>query len=147
MGWGRMADCSELVVRCRLSAFRLMLYIWHRPHWQLTPDNSHLIIMKFTRILLLAFVIVTSNLNAQTKLATVASPDKKIEVTVWLGTEGKPLYSVTYAGEPVLKPSKLGLICDDGDFSASLQLVSVSAVKKVTDNYRMINAKRERCVY
>lgn len=103
--------------------------------------------MKFTHVLLFAFIATTSNLYAQTKLATVASPDKKIEVTAWLGSEGKPLYSVSYGGESVLKPSKLGLICDDGDFSASLQLVSVSAVKKVTDNYRMINAKRERCVY
>lgn len=51
--------------------------------------------------------------NAEAPTMTVASPDKNLVVTVTTNGEGRPLYSVTRGGNPVIKPSELGFILTD----------------------------------
>ena len=57
------------------------------------------------------------------------------------------MYSVSANNEEVLRASRLGLVREDGNFAESLTLVSGSVVEKVTDQYKMINAKKENISY
>src|SRR5512134_1285415 len=41
--------------------------------------------------------------------AVLKSPTGKVEVSFSLGSDGAPLYAVTYAGKPVVADSRLGL--------------------------------------
>ncbi|MDR0954633.1 MAG: glycoside hydrolase family 97 protein, partial [Rikenellaceae bacterium] len=62
---------------------------------------------------------------------TVSSPDGKLKVSVSL-SEGKPLYSVTYADKVILEESPLGLVTNEGDFSQGMTFIEAteSAVDK-----------------
>ena len=51
-----------------------------------------------------------------------------------------------YEGKRILSQSKLGLETDAQKLAGNLKLKSVSAVKHVTDDYRMITGKRSHCV-
>jgi len=89
-------------------------------------------------ILLGALAIVAPAAGAQ----RIASPDGRIEVRVSITTGGEPRYVVARDGRDVLRPSKLGLVRDDADFSASLHIVGTSAVERVVDDYEILTAKR-----
>lgn len=54
--------------------------------------------------------------------ATVSSPDSRLVLTTSL-QDGKPVYSVTYDGKPILLDSPLGFTSNIGDFSRDLTLV------------------------
>lgn len=72
-----------------------------------------------------------------------------LKVTVELAEEnayGEILFSVDYEGKRILSQSKLGLETDAQKLAGNLKLKSVSAVKHVTDDYRMITGKRSHCV-
>ncbi len=84
---------------------------------------------------------------AQPPQVRITSPDKKIGVAVYLNESGQPFYTTNYENNVVLKPSRLGLIREDGDFSRGLTMLSPSATEKVTDNYQMVYAKRKNCLY
>ena len=55
--------------------------------------------------------------------ATVSSPDGRLVLTTSLSTEGQPLYSVTYDGQPILLDSPLGFVSNIGNFSKGLTLI------------------------
>ena len=68
--------------------------------------------------LLLAALSVASAANA----ATVSSPDSRLVVTTSL-QDGRPVYSVTYDGKPILLDSPLGFVSNIGDYSQGLRLL------------------------
>ena len=96
-------------------------------------------------ILKLPFFLFLSGISifqshAQT-IPGVKSPDGKIEVTVSLAG-GELRYTVSFQNETVLKPSNLGIIREDADLSKNLVLLSSTPAQKVTDNYKMVYAKK-----
>ncbi len=60
--------------------------------------------------------------------STVSSPDSKLVVTTGLQS-GKPIYSVTYDGKPIIMESPLGFVSNIGDFSTGLALAGESTDK------------------
>ena len=101
-------------------------------------------LMRKAFCLVLAFFGLTI-INAQT-IATIKSPDGKIEVKVSLSS-GLLNYGVAVQNETVLKPSSLGIIREDADLSKDLVLLSTTPVQKVTDNYKMLYAKKRNITY
>ena len=101
------------------------------------------------KLLMLVSVLLVSGLlvNGQKKAADVSSPDGRLKVFVWLGEGGKPMYSVTANNEEVLRDSRLGLVRGDANFAERLIQVGGTQVEKVTDQYHMINAKKENITY
>ncbi|MCL2651411.1 MAG: glycoside hydrolase family 97 protein [Candidatus Azobacteroides sp.] len=53
----------------------------------------------------LLFVLMSSMVNAQ----TLISPNGKCQMNFSLSSDGSPVYTLTYKGKEVIKPSKLGL--------------------------------------
>ena len=102
--------------------------------------------MKLKVKLLLLVFLFSFAVQAQ-KEYTVYSPDKTIAAKVWIDGNGNPLYSVSRKGEVVLEKSKLGLVREDEDFSKSLNLVAVSPVSTITDNYELVSSKRKNNTY
>ena len=74
-----------------------------------------------------AFRIITCMLlllqQAAAQQIKVTSPDKKLSVTVSI-TEGKIYYAVAYNNKTMLENSPLGLITNEGDFSAGMKFTS-----------------------
>ena len=96
--------------------------------------------------MMLVAVVISS---CHTETFDIASPDGDLKVTVELAEEnayGEILFSVDYEGKRILSQSKLGLETDAQKLAGNLKLKSVSAVKHVTDDYRMITGKRSHCV-
>lgn len=97
----------------------------------------------FTPLLCLAFAPL---LQAQ-KNFTLSNPDKSISVNVWLTQTGEPRYAVSYHGATVLKESKLGLRCEDGDFSQGLKFLGASPQETVKDDYELFTGKKRLVHY
>jgi len=78
-----------------------------------------------------------------TALAAVAqtSPDGQLNVTVKC-EQGKPTYSVTLGGQPVLLSSPLGLNTSVGDLTQGLTLAKTSEVKAIEADYTLYNIKQ-----
>src|SRR5688500_9660007 len=102
------------------------------------------IISKLPFFLLLSGLSVLQT-NAQT-IPGVKSTDGKIEVAVSLAG-GELRYSVSFQNETILKPSNLGIIREDADLSKELVLLSSTPVQKITDNYKMVFAKKRNINY
>lgn len=81
------------------------------------------------------------------RAATLASPDGDIELEFWLTASGSPVYLVTYKGQLVLNESRLGLRRDDADFTAGLELLSLSGISRVSNEYELLPAKRRHNRY
>ena len=81
------------------------------------------------------------------KAPGIASPDGRLVVDFHLSADGGPRYAVHLDGKPVLLDSRLGLVRDDADFSQGLQLVSVSEMEPVRDQYEILTAKRRLNTY
>jgi hypothetical protein len=75
-------------------------------------------------------------------LAAVKSPDGKLEADFTLNADGAPRYTVSKAGQLVLRESRLGLVRDDADFSQGLTLLKTSRMESVEDRYEILTAKR-----
>ena len=87
--------------------------------------------------LLLAFTACHFNSFA----AAAKSPDGHLSVEFNLNA-GTPVYRIWRDGQPVLLPSRLGLVRDDADFSTNLQLLAESKIETVKDRYEILTAKR-----
>lgn len=74
--------------------------------------------------------------------ATVKSPDSRLVLTTALEA-GKPVYSVTYDGKPMLLNSPLGFVTNVGDFSKDLILIG-EKVGKVEKNYTQEKIKKNK---
>jgi alpha-glucosidase len=99
--------------------------------------------LSLVSLLLLITIIST----AQKKAADVSSPDGRLKVFVWIDEAGRPIYSVSQNNEEILRPSRLGLIREDGNFAESLTQVKGTLLQKVTDQYSMTNAKKKNIRY
>ena len=71
------------------------------------------------KLICLLVFFVSLSVSAEEK--TVASPDGRLVVKVTTD-EGRVCYSVEYDGQEVLKPSRLGLRTNVGDFTEGLTL-------------------------
>ena len=91
-------------------------------------------------------VLLASPTQAPNDL-TVASPDGRLTVRVSVNSEGQAYYVIARGGRAVLQPSRLGVVRDDGDFTAGLRLSGVSASERVTDDYDVLTAKRRHNRY
>jgi alpha-glucosidase len=79
--------------------------------------------------------------------STITSPDGKLQTNFELNSAGEPIYSIKLNGKEVLRPSSLGLVRDDSDFTKKLNLDKTSSIEKVSDNYSMLLGKRKNCSY
>ncbi|HES60118.1 MAG TPA: glycoside hydrolase family 97 protein [Caldithrix sp.] len=100
--------------------------------------------LKFIMILLIIFH--SANVFCMDTY-TIKSPNDKIQVNFSLTSGGEPVYSISHSGSVILRPSKLGIVRSDEDFSTNLVLESVSDESIVTDNYRLLHGKRLNCSY
>ena len=68
-------------------------------------------------VLLLALICVFGGkvlAQAEGTPLKLSSPDRQLEITLAMGEQGAPLYSVSYRGRPVIVPSALGLEFKNG---------------------------------
>jgi len=93
---------------------------------------------------LIGLVMCAKASIAQTDRYSIFSPDKKIELVC---SPKKLIYAVSCNGEQVLSDSKLGLIREDDDFSKGLTLIKISKPTLVTQDYKMVNAKKSSISY
>lgn len=87
--------------------------------------------------------------SCHTETLDVVSPDGNLKVTMEFAEESaydEIVFSVDYKGGRILSCSKLGLETDARKLAGNLNLKSVSDVKRVTDDYKMITGKRSHCV-
>lgn len=96
---------------------------------------------------ILFFAVSLGAANAEEGGHTVASPDGRLQVVISLGDGGAPQYAVKLGEKSVLRPSKLGLIREDADFSQSLKLAKISEVRQVREEYEILTAKRRHNHY
>ena len=75
------------------------------------------------------------------------SPDKQLDVSVFVNPDQTLSYSVKRNGQPVLLPSPLGLKLAGADLSRGLKLAATSQVKTVSDHYTMAVGKRRDIHY
>lgn len=71
----------------------------------------------------------------------IKSPDGRLEVRVAV-VEGVVYYQIFRDGQPVLEPSRLGLLRSDGDFRQNLQLETVSPIVPIEERYTLRAGKR-----
>ncbi len=65
----------------------------------------------------------------------VQSPDGRIAVTVTVDGEGRPLYAVDVAGQPVIAPSQLGFLFTDSDpLRRGMRLVRTARSRRPTSS-------------
>lgn len=74
------------------------------------------------RVLFLFMCFAGAGSQAISQLATVSSPGKQLQVAVDI-VDSAAVYSVTYNGKTLLENSPLGLITNEGNFSAGLKFV------------------------
>lgn len=91
------------------------------------------------------FLVCAGMLAVCAKAQTVSSPDKSITVTLNVNA-GKPVYSVTRKGEPVIAASALGIDQSNGNFYSGLKLKS-SKSSMGGQMYSMVNAKKHHINY
>lgn len=72
----------------------------------------------------------------------LTSPSANLAVRFFLNEDGSPFYEIAYQGQPLLRPSRLGLRRKDSDFTRSLHLLGASDVESVEDRYEILTAKR-----
>ena len=92
---------------------------------------------------LVALLLVTLAICAVEK--TVNSPDGRLKVTIAVDG-GQATYAVSYDGQPVLLPSRLGFEADFGDFTKGLIIKKVEALL-VDRTYRMWQTKQAEAHY
>jgi|GEM_PF-194811 len=80
-------------------------------------------------------------------LGVVESPDGKIKVEFALNAAHAPVYRVQREGKAVLQESRLGLICEDADFSQHLTFLDEADKGLVEDHYELLTAKRRHINY
>lgn len=96
--------------------------------------------------MLLVAVMISS---CHTETLDIVSPGGGLKVTMEFteeNTYGEIGFSVDYEGRQILSQSRLGLETDAQKLTGNLKLKSVSGVKCITDDYRMITGKRSHCV-
>ncbi len=78
-----------------------------------------------------------STRSAESQTWSLASPDKRSEISVTLGADGRLNYQVSRAGKIVLPESPLGLVLDGSDFAKTLQVARVGKVETRRERYEL----------
>ena len=97
------------------------------------------------KLLITTMLTASCIFAANAKELKVTSPDGRLVVTL-NDNGGIPVYSATYDGNEAIKPSRLGLITNVGDFSAGLTFKKSSECK-VNDSYSIRNIKARNLEY
>ncbi|MCI6198025.1 MAG: glycoside hydrolase family 97 protein [Prevotella sp.] len=97
------------------------------------------------KLLITTMLTVTCIFAVNAKELKVTSPDGRLVVTL-NDNGGIPVYSATYDGNEAIKPSRLGLITNVGDFSSGLTFKKSSECK-VNDSYSIRNIKARNVEY
>lgn len=95
----------------------------------------------------IALYMFSGQLFAQSNAILIASPDRKLQVSVWNNREGTIRYHVKYLNKEVISSSALGLTLKDAEFANGLSFISTSAPRLVKDNYEMVFAKKSKITY
>ena len=97
------------------------------------------------KLLITTMLTATCIFAVNAKELKVTSPDGRLVVTL-NDNRGIPVYSATYDGNEAIKPSRLGLITNVGDFSSGLTFKKSSECK-VNDSYSIRNIKARNVEY
>ena len=73
----------------------------------------------------------------------LSSPDGQLQGAVQVNAQQQLVYTVQRAGEPVLQPSRLGLVLAHGDFAHGLALAATSPVRLHRERYTLVGKKRQ----
>ena len=103
--------------------------------------------ISFAIIIAQLLVFASCNSSEETEKPKLTSPDKKIILEVNKAENNGLTYTIKYNDSIVLKPSVLGLILEDTDFTTNLSISSVSEITQVEDKYEMPHGKRKSCIY
>ena len=97
------------------------------------------------KLLITSVLMVASVFAANAENLKVTSPDGRLIVNLnYKG--GIVTYDVTYDGQEAVKPSRLGLITNVGDFSRGLSF-KTSTTRQVSDSYSIRNIKARNVEY
>lgn len=102
--------------------------------------------MKTNLILFLSLVICCS-CTKKTAPIIFENPEKSIAVHFQLNANNTPTYVIKHNQKTVIDTSLLGIIREDANFYNNLQLVNVSEVTTVSDQYAMLQGKQENISY
>ncbi|MDC8786479.1 glycoside hydrolase family 97 protein [Roseateles koreensis] len=75
---------------------------------------------------------------------TLRSPDRHLQVQVWVSPEGEIRYTVQRDGRMVLLDSRLGLQLEGADLSTDMRLTGATAPQRQLTQYRMATGKQSR---
>jgi alpha-glucosidase len=96
--------------------------------------------MKRTTLLLGVLSVLAASLAAAAP-SVLRSPTGKVEVSFSLGADGAPLYSVTYAGKPVVADSRLGLtLRQTGPLASGFRVLDVKRASR-DERYPLVAGK------
>lgn len=87
--------------------------------------------------------------SCHTKTLDIVSPNGDLRITIELIEEkayNEIGFSVDYKNKRILSQSKLGLETNAQKLAGNLKLKEVSAIKRVSDDYKMITGKRSHCM-
>ena len=84
---------------------------------------------------------------ASSAALALQSPDRQLDVSVFVNPDQTLSYTVKRNGQAVLLPSPLGMKLAGDDFSQGLKLAATSPVKAVSDQYTMAVGKRRAIHY
>lgn len=101
--------------------------------------------MPMRHTLILSALALLASLPLAAEERAVSSPDGKLVVTV-NDDGGHANYTVTYAGQPILRTSRLGLKTNIGDFTTGLKLTATKT-DKVDKRYTMTRTKASEAHY
>ena len=88
--------------------------------------------------------LATLLLALPTLAHALSSPDGQLQVDVTLNAEGQLLYAVQRAGQPVLGPSRLGLVLEEADHANGLRGLVASPVRVHRERYTLYSGKRSQ---
>jgi len=106
------------------------------------PNN----IIQSCMLILLALGIYSA-CPCKEKRQIITSPDRNISVHFSISKNKNACYMIKFAGELIIKESKLGLIREDDDFSGNLSIESISGIDTIKDDYEMLQGKKNKYSY
>lgn len=77
---------------------------------------------------------------------SVSSPDGKITIKCWSNENQKLTYQIEYNNQLIIKPSSLGILMEDSDYSTGMK-ITASDTESVSDSYDMLYGKQSHITY
>jgi hypothetical protein len=124
------------------------LFVLHGLNLHTIFINKLLSMKKYLSILAVLFFPAFGFTGCQdTEPTKVTSPDGNITVEVRISEGGKLLYEVQSGQQQVLQSSRLGIQRSDADFTQNLEIIGVSDISRVVDNYALMHGKQKEVTY